>query len=99
MLKAQVFYLDTFLETRSNKDPGIAAKQVQYRIIRWELEYPGLIPDSNIAALLCYILTVQSSNAVFQKGYDLPMFGDNCIRGTSNNVMKDQVLEDYTAKK
>lgn len=94
-----MFYLDTFLETRSNKDPGIPAKQVQYRIIHWVLEYPVLIPDSSIAASLCYILIVQSSKAVFEKGYDLSMFGDNCITGTSNNVMKDQVLEDYTAKK
>ena len=76
MLKAQDFYLDTFQEIRSNKDPGITAKQVQYRTIHWVPEYPVLIPESKIASSLCYILIVQSSKAVFEKGYDLSMSGD-----------------------
>ena len=96
MLKAQVFYLDTFLEIRTNKDPGITENQVQYRTIQWVPEYPVLIPESNIASSSSYILIVQSSKVFFEKGYDLSMFGDNGITETS---IQDQVLQDYTAKK
>lgn len=62
MLKAQIFYLDTFLEAGSNQDPEMTIELVQHKVIHWaHYTLPRFLILTSILTVLYSYYAIQYS--------------------------------------